>query len=75
MGRQVVFRATCYNREEEVEAAGKAHSIFRGTVPGARRVCVLTVKPINGFYGPTNPMYQSATWWEDDVGWNPCRRR
>jgi hypothetical protein len=32
MGRQVIFNATCWSRDDEVEAAGRAQSLYHGNV-------------------------------------------
>ena len=69
MVRQVIFKATCYNRQEELEAANKAQSLLRGKVPGTRHVRVLMVS-IDGWSSPTNPFYTSVTWRKNSVGWN-----
>jgi hypothetical protein len=77
MGRHEVFKATCYNHEEEVEAAKKSRSLLRGNVPGDRHVRVL--RPLDSrweCYGPpTEPTWRSVTWRKDSVGWNLPRRR
>ncbi|GAB7331606.1 hypothetical protein MBLNU13_g02979t3 [Cladosporium sp. NU13] len=73
MGRQVIFKATCYNHQEEVEAASKSKGLFHGKVPGDRHVRVLRELALNGrwaCYGPTEPLWRSVTWRKDSVGWN-----
>jgi len=79
MGRQRVFIATCYNRQEQEEAANRAKNLFRGNVPSTRHVCVLIVKlddgPLAAIYGPGSPFYMSVTWWKDSVGWDLLKGR
>ena len=75
MVRHEVFKATCYNYEEEVEAARKSRNLFRGNVSGNRHVRVLRDLALNGRYGSTEPLWQSVTWRKDSVGWNLPKRR
>lgn len=75
MGRHNIFKATCYNHQEEVEAARKSKGLFHGKVPSHRHVRVLRELALNGRYGPTEPLWQSVTWRKDSVGWNLPKRR
>jgi hypothetical protein len=73
MARQSIFIATCYNRQEQEEAADKAKNLFRGNVPSTRHVRVLIVKLDDGpliCYGPSSPLYMSVTRRKDSVGWD-----
>lgn len=58
MGRQVIFNATCWTHDNEVEAVSRAHSIVRGNVPSARQVWVLMMKKSG-----------AVTWVKNNVGW------
>jgi hypothetical protein len=76
MRRQVIFKATCYNRTDEVEAVSKAQTILRGNIPSDRHIRVLMVNlPESGRWGPSKPIYQGATWTKNTVGWNLWKRR
>ena len=62
MVRQEVSKATCYNHQEEVEAARKSKGLFRGKVPSHRHVRVLRELALNGHWGSTEPLWQNVTW-------------
>lgn len=73
MVRHEVFKATCYTHDEEVEAASRSRSLFRGKVPSDRHVRILRELALNGrwaHHGPTEPLWRSVTWQKESVGWN-----
>lgn len=72
MSRHVIFKATVYNRADEVEAVSKAQSILRGNIPTTRHIRVPMVS--YGRWGSTKPLYQTVTWMKDTVGWNLWKR-
>ena len=69
MERHEIFKATCYNYQEQLEAASKSHDLFRDKVPETRHVRVLMVS-IAGYYSSSSPTYMSVTWRKHSVGWN-----